>query len=570
MAAIIEVKYFNSFWLKKVEKDTSAPPSTSEPVWPGLDWNPFGYPTFPVNASSSTSAGTEPVYNYNWYIEEARIKGGFNNVMVAQGVRAYLNDETPAQDVRSSSLIYSGIYNSRTETNQTNVFSVGESIISSLNPANGSIQKLFAEDTNLIIFQENKVSKALINKDAIYSAEGGGTVTSTNLVIGQIVPYLGKYGIGENPESFAQFGFRKYFVDPDRTTVLRLSRDGLTEISEYGMKDYFRDNLNSFNNLYTQSKIEFTLTDDEIVYPTSSFYVENIDICKIFVGSRIYDDTGSDTGSLVVNITERLSPSVSPTQYEVQVAPPVTLTPLSTPSGVFAYSHQSRIVGGWDNYNKAYTLSLQETPAFADDSTFSTISFDDNIKGWVSFYTYKPSWIFSLKGQYYTTTSMKLYNHYVDTPDGNHGVFYDNYFPSYVRLILNDNPSLKKVFQTINYEGDNGWQINSAITDKTRVNESPNIVGSDNAQRIWSYNEGLYIDPATGYTKRAGFDRKENLYVSPLINQSISQNGQVLPSSVSSGLKGYFLTVTVSNDNTTDYKGAKEIWAIGASFVKSS
>ena len=33
-----------------------------------------------------------------------------------------------------------------------------------------------AEDTNLVIFQELKVSKALIDKDAIYSAEGGATV----------------------------------------------------------------------------------------------------------------------------------------------------------------------------------------------------------------------------------------------------------------------------------------------------------------------------------------------------------------------------------------------------------
>ena len=88
------------------------------------------------------------------------------------GVKAYLDEQEPLQQNRFNTLIYSGIYNSRTGINNTNQFSVGEDITRSTDPANGSIQKLYAEDTNLIIFQEDKVSRALIDKDAIYSAEG--------------------------------------------------------------------------------------------------------------------------------------------------------------------------------------------------------------------------------------------------------------------------------------------------------------------------------------------------------------------------------------------------------------
>jgi hypothetical protein len=101
--------------------------------------------------------------------------------MVSQGVRAYLNEEEPQQDTTESSLIYSGVYNSRTEVNQTNVFSIGEQITKSLDPHNGSIQKLYASDSNLIIFQENKVSQGLIDKDAIYSAESHFLVTENIL-----------------------------------------------------------------------------------------------------------------------------------------------------------------------------------------------------------------------------------------------------------------------------------------------------------------------------------------------------------------------------------------------------
>lgn len=140
MSAIIEVKYFNSFWGKQVQGDGNY----NDPKWPGLDWNPYGYPTFPIEATNDAD---------NWYIEEARIKGGYNNTIVSQGVRAYLNEEDPNRTNRESSLIYSGVYNSRTGVNDTNVFSIGENITRDLDPSNGSIQKLYAENTNLIIFQ---------------------------------------------------------------------------------------------------------------------------------------------------------------------------------------------------------------------------------------------------------------------------------------------------------------------------------------------------------------------------------------------------------------------------------
>ena len=186
----------------------------------------------------------------NFYFEESRIRGGYNNVSAQLGVRAYLNEERINAEHRFNSLIYSGIFNSRTGRNDTNVFSIGQAITASVDPANASIQKLYAEDTNLIVFQENKVSRVLIDKDAIYSAEGGGTVTSSTAVLGETIPYLGEYGISKNPESFAVYGFKKYFADRNRSAILRLSRDGLTEISSYGMTDYFRDYLETIPEDY--------------------------------------------------------------------------------------------------------------------------------------------------------------------------------------------------------------------------------------------------------------------------------------------------------------------------------
>mgnify|MGYP003639256803 FL=1 len=464
MATIVEVKYFNSFMMKKVEKDTTLPIADSEvslPVWPGLEWNPFGYPTFPIQAAT-TGTNTDK----NWYIEEARIKGGFNNTMISQGVRAYLNEEEPQQDTRESSLIYSGVYNSRTEVNQTNVFSTGEQITKSLDPHNGSIQKLYASDSNLIIFQENKVSQGLIDKDAIYSAEGGGTVTSTNAVIGQIVPYAGRYGIGTNPESFAFFGNRKYFVDPYRGTVMRLSIDGLTEISEYGMKDYFRDQLTAMDNLYKTSSKAWTLNTAVPASTVTEFTVTGIDECQTFIGSRILT---LDSGTVVdtnVTITNVVANGGTPATFTITASDYVSLQT----SGFFSFDYKSKIVGGWDNFNRYYTVSMQPTPTYVDLQTnYGTLSYDESVRGWVSFFTFKPSFIFSLKGQTYSTVDYSLYNHYQNTSDGNFGVFYGIANSSTINFLVNSNPSTRKVFQTINYEGDNGWKVTSMQSDLTRV-----------------------------------------------------------------------------------------------------
>jgi len=556
MGAVVEVKYFNSFWAKQVQGSNSY----NDPKWPGIEWNPYGYPIFPINAQYDLD---------NWYIEEARIKGGYNNSIVSQGVRAYLNEKNPVQDVRESSLIYSGVYNSRTDINETNVFSIGKTITSDLDPANGSIQKLFAEDTNLVIFQENKVSKSLINKNTIYSGTQGAAETPDILVIGQNVPYSGRFGIGKNPESFAQYGFRKYFADPIRGSIIRLSRDGLTEISNYGMKDYFRDNLSSLDSNYKTENVPWTIAANPPQETNNPFYVEDVSACDIFLGSKVLNLNSSnvaiDTGAIVTNT------SVVPGSDPVLIAVTTNNTINPEDSGFFSYEYKSKIVGGWDNHNRYYTVSLQSKPAFvSDNSDFITISFDDGINGWVSRYSYKPGFIGSLKGSYFSSYVNSLYRHYESNIDNNNFLnYYGVRYTCGVSLVVNANPSIKKNFQTINYEGDNGWQVSSFSSDSTKYNnKGQGFV--DSGSTIRSFNEGLYVDPNSGYPQRAGFDRKENLYVAKIQNQSSIGFQEVLPGNSLTGVKGYLMNVQLNVDSSTNVGGPKEIWSIGTTFVQSS
>jgi hypothetical protein len=90
---------------------------------------------------------------------------------------------------------------------------------------------------------EDKCLRILANKDALFNADGNTNVTSNNAVLGQAIPYAGEFGISKNPESFASYGYRVYFTDKSRGVVIRLSNDGIEDISRYGMSTFFADNL---------------------------------------------------------------------------------------------------------------------------------------------------------------------------------------------------------------------------------------------------------------------------------------------------------------------------------------
>ena len=183
-------------------------------------------------------------YSYGNGVETDRLRDDFNAVKIDKGVKvSSVLAEQYKEERRKNGLIFSGLFNSTSGVNRLNQFIQGEAITKDLNPHYGGIQKLLARNTDLIAFCEDKVLKILANKDALYEAGGNTQLTATNRVLGQAIPFVGNYGISKNPESLASYAFRVYFTDRNRGAVLRLSRDGLTAISENGMRDYFKDNL---------------------------------------------------------------------------------------------------------------------------------------------------------------------------------------------------------------------------------------------------------------------------------------------------------------------------------------
>jgi len=109
------------------------------------------------------------------------------------------------------------------------------------NKAFGSIQLLHDEGDSVIMIQEDKVSKVMVNQSVMYDAQGNANyLGSANTVLSTAIPYAGEYGI-QTPFSFTYFGNRKYWVDLNRGAALRLSVDGITEISRSGLRGWFYD-----------------------------------------------------------------------------------------------------------------------------------------------------------------------------------------------------------------------------------------------------------------------------------------------------------------------------------------
>jgi hypothetical protein len=523
MAAVLELKYFNSFWLKKMQSITYVKNTTGvldgavttdtlvlteandfigvgqqvtgDPT-SGITTNPspvvvyVNGATITLDTPQSIADGEEltfgPITNFDhipaayestlpegtdWYIEEARIRGGYNNTIVDLGVKAYIVEDINGQQYRGSSIIYSGIYNSRTGVNNTNQFSTAQDITKSVDPSNGTIQKLYSENTNLIIFQESKVNQALIDKNAVYSADGQPMTTSGGLVIGQIQAYAGNYGISTNPESFAVYGYRKYFVDRNQNAVLRLSQDGITEISAYGMLDYFRDNLSAISN-------------------------------------------------------------------------------------------SGRIVGMWDMHNKQYLLSMQPlentsgqkpTPAQS-----ITVAFDEDINGWTSRFSFKPELGGSLRNNFYTFKSGGIWEHYSTAV--NKGTFYNVTTNSTVTLVFNASASEVKNFSTLNYEGTTGWELISLETD------------TDTSVPVQPFSQTYNLASIENQLFSNNFKRKENKYFANIMNNSPAGSGDVVWGQSMTGIKGFYAIANLQINNSTygSPSNRAELFAVSTEYVNSS
>ena len=178
-------------------------------------------------------------------VESSRIRDAWNAATMQFSPRANSTIEGYEEQTLVQALTYSGIYTQTSAINRLNEFNLSLGNFKYLDRFFGSIQKLFSRDTDLIVLQENKISKVLYGKNLLSDSSGGGVVTSIPEVLGTQISYEGEYGISLNPESFTRWGNDLFFTDARRGAVMALQPNGLFEISSQGMKNWFKANLDT-------------------------------------------------------------------------------------------------------------------------------------------------------------------------------------------------------------------------------------------------------------------------------------------------------------------------------------
>ena len=401
-------------------------------------------------------------------VESDRIRDDFNAPQMDNGVKASsVLAEPIKEERREHGLIWSGIYNSTSGINETNQFIQAEKITKDLNPVYGSIQKLYNRATRLIMFCEDKVLRAVTNKDALYNADGKPQLVASNAVVGDVTPYAGDFGISTNPESFAATPGQLYFADAMRGQVLALEPNGIRSISNLGMKDYFADTLDKYidtiQGTYDEKKHEYNVTIARKWHYTqiAPEYLTTVSYSEKANGWSSFKSFYPESGLSLNN------------QYY-------------TFKNGEIYKHHDDTSITKHGSGSSTTLNMFDVDGLSAGMIVSGVGVVDGTK------------ISSISGLALTIDTAVTAAFYAQdltftVPRNN---FYGTQYESNITVVFNDKPDKVKSFNTINYEGTQAKVV--APSSSSTTDAAGNTVNSTAADHNEYYNlsnkQGWYVD----------------------------------------------------------------------------
>jgi hypothetical protein len=90
-----------------------------------------------------------------------------------------------------------------------------------------------------------------------------------------------------------------------------------------------------------------------------------------------------------------------------------------------------------------------------------TLTYSENVSGWVSFYSFYPEMMVGMNSYFYTFKNGELYRH---NSNDDRNTFYGAFYPASITSVFNPDVLTVKNFKTISIDGDNSWSC-SVITD---------------------------------------------------------------------------------------------------------
>jgi len=169
----------------------------------------------------------------------------------------------------------------------------------------------------------------------------------------------------------------------------------------------------------------------------------------------------------------------------------------------------TKLIGSYDDRNDEYNITLNST--VAQPSTGETVTFKEDVKGWVSFKSFIPENAISCANEYYTFNKGTLWKQNSETEDRN--TFYkefpvegEGFTNSSINVIINESPSVIKTFHTLNYEG-----------TQSKINTFTHYFDDNNAQ---VYNSEYYnLTPKKGWKVQSITTDQEEGSINEFINK---------------------------------------------------
>ena len=168
------------------------------------------------------------------------------------------------------------------------------------------------------------------------------------------------------------------------------------------------------------------------------------------------------------------------------------------------------IIGSYDNVRNTYNLTFDSDQDFVQDAIHSTgprpedsipdvdyrydnsvtVSYKEDVKGWVSFRSFIQEGGLTLNNTYFTFRKGVLHSHDNETRNN----FYGAQHSSFISTIFNDVPTSVKNFNTLNYSGDSGWIVENEIVTDIEVGLSSSFIQKENKYFSHIYNENKNND----------------------------------------------------------------------------
>ena len=372
-------------------------------------------------------------------------------------------------------------------------------------------------DDSVVFIQDKKCGIFPVNRNLVEFSSGEKNLAVSTNVVGNPSYYQGEYGVNNNPESVAVNEGRIYFADIRNGSVIRISRDGITAISDAKMDTFF---WTKFENLVQNASVKkviggFDVENNEYIISTESLDKNTVTVSEsggssysfdlqtngagnTVFGSIIYDDNQifkADTEFRAFdNVCDNFDDSINAVIYLDRLVDgqPIVLGEEyigTTPTALYgiatdiSYNFFIPVLinvskgtftfpGDCGNFTAAFGTASNDASGF-------TAGYDASSNVWTTLYSFSPENIISIDSLLYTFKAGAMWKH---STDANRNTYYGTAYNSVVEIISAANASMVKTFESISLEGTNAW-----TTLITNTDQSANILEAtyDKRERNW-------------------------------------------------------------------------------------